>query len=321
MGTIAARDCLRVLELTEQVAAAHADRGAPGRRAAPPRWRRSAKLAASAGGVARRRSRAHRAGRGGPRARPRAAARCWRRSARGRWSAVCGSEPSADPEIEHVAGPFHDLDPMEVVWHGHYVKYLELARCALLTAFDYDYPQMRESGYAGRWSTCALKYVRPPRFGQPLRVRAEIVEWENRLRIEYLITRRRQRRAPDRAPHHPGGGGRGDAAKCCFVCPPVLWERLGVRAMTVRPPAFARRAGGAAAARRAAAQARAGDAWVARAAAPGARRRSLRGEFEQEKRIGASSNPLALAGRLPAGARQGVVWTHAEAVRVDAWSC
>ena len=27
---------------------------------------------------------------------------------------------------------FHDLDPMEVVWHGNYIKCLELARCALL---------------------------------------------------------------------------------------------------------------------------------------------------------------------------------------------
>ena len=50
MGTIAARDCLRVLELTEQVAAAIADHGAPGRlvalstrmrvQAASRRWRR-----------------------------------------------------------------------------------------------------------------------------------------------------------------------------------------------------------------------------------------------------------------------------------------
>ena len=35
MGTIAARDCLRILELTEQVAAGIADYGAPGRLAAP----------------------------------------------------------------------------------------------------------------------------------------------------------------------------------------------------------------------------------------------------------------------------------------------
>jgi acyl-CoA thioester hydrolase len=28
--------------------------------------------------------------------------------------------------------PFFDIDTMNVVWHGHYVKYLEVARCALL---------------------------------------------------------------------------------------------------------------------------------------------------------------------------------------------
>ena len=28
--------------------------------------------------------------------------------------------------------PFFDVDMLEIVWHGHYVKYLEVARCALL---------------------------------------------------------------------------------------------------------------------------------------------------------------------------------------------
>ena len=28
--------------------------------------------------------------------------------------------------------PFFDVDTMHVVWHGHYIKYLEVARCALL---------------------------------------------------------------------------------------------------------------------------------------------------------------------------------------------
>lgn len=34
-------------------------------------------------------------------------------------------------EVEMTV-PFHDVDMMEVAWHGHYVKYFELARCALL---------------------------------------------------------------------------------------------------------------------------------------------------------------------------------------------
>ena len=84
--------------------------------------------------------------------------------------------------------PFHDLDPMGVVWHGRYAKYLELARCALLSLFDYDYPAMRESGYAWPVVELNLKYVRPLRYGQRIKVRADLLEWENRLKIAYLIT-------------------------------------------------------------------------------------------------------------------------------------
>src|SRR5688572_5896086 len=94
------------------------------------------------------------------------------------------------PELAHeieVVPAFYDIDPMEIVWHGHYVKYLERARSALLARFDYDYAAMRESGYVWPIVDMRLKYVRPALLGQPLRVRAEIVEWENRLRIEYLI--------------------------------------------------------------------------------------------------------------------------------------
>lgn len=90
-------------------------------------------------------------------------------------------------EIE-VTPAFHDLDPMNVVWHGNYLKYLELARCALLQGFDYDYPQMRDSGYLWPIVDLRTKYLRSARFGQRLRVRAELVEWEVRMRIDYLVT-------------------------------------------------------------------------------------------------------------------------------------
>lgn len=89
-------------------------------------------------------------------------------------------------EIE-VSPAFHDLDPMDVVWHGNTLKYLELARCALLQSFDYDYPQMRESGYVWPIVDLRCKYVRSARYGQRLRVRAELTEWEMRMRIDYVI--------------------------------------------------------------------------------------------------------------------------------------
>jgi len=84
--------------------------------------------------------------------------------------------------------PFFDVDSMDVVWHGHYVKYLEIARCALLDSINYGYIQMRESGYAWPVIDLQLRYIRPARFGQMVRVRADMVEWENRLKLNYLIT-------------------------------------------------------------------------------------------------------------------------------------
>jgi len=122
---------------------------------------------------------------------------------------------------------FHDLDPMNVVWHGNYVRYFEHARCALLEKYGYDYPAMLESGYAWPVVDMRLKYVRPLVYGQEVAVRASIVEWENRLKIEYEI-------------RDAGSGQRLTkgytiqvavemaSGEMSYVCPPVLAERLGI---------------------------------------------------------------------------------------------
>ena len=84
--------------------------------------------------------------------------------------------------------PFFDVDSMDVVWHGHYVKYFEVARCALLDRIGHNYVQMSEAGYAWPIIDIQLRYVRGARFNQRIIVRADLVEWENRLKINYLIT-------------------------------------------------------------------------------------------------------------------------------------
>jgi len=83
--------------------------------------------------------------------------------------------------------PFHDVDVMRVAWHGHYVKYLEIARCVLLDKINYNYPQMEESGYGWPVIDLRIRYAHPLLFQQKVRVRASLVEWENRLKINYLI--------------------------------------------------------------------------------------------------------------------------------------
>lgn len=135
------------------------------------------------------------------------------------------------PELAHeieVVPAFYDIDPMEIVWHGHYVKYLEVARSALLAKFEYDYPRMRDSGYAWPIVDMRLKYVRPAQLGQRLTVRAEIVEWENRLRIQYLIRDAATRAKLTQASTIQVAVDL-KTREMLYVCPPVLWQRLGVQ--------------------------------------------------------------------------------------------
>lgn len=92
--------------------------------------------------------------------------------------------PVATVEMEI---PFHDVDMMEVAWHGHYVRYLEIARCKLLDMLDYNYSQMRESGFAWPVIDLRLRYAGPARFGQRITITARLREWENRLKLDYVI--------------------------------------------------------------------------------------------------------------------------------------
>lgn len=122
---------------------------------------------------------------------------------------------------------FFDLDPMEVVWHGHYVNYLEIVRGVLLDTIDYNYPQMKASGYVWPVIDLHLRYAASATYGQRLKLRAEIVEWENRLKISYLITDAASGRRLVRATTTQVAVEIA-SREMCFVSPPVLFEKLGV---------------------------------------------------------------------------------------------
>jgi len=47
---------------------------------------------------------------------------------------------------------------------------------------------MRDSGYAWPVIDLQVRYVRGAQFGQRIIVRADLVEWESRLKINYLIS-------------------------------------------------------------------------------------------------------------------------------------
>ncbi|QIE23799.1 Thioesterase-like superfamily protein [Caballeronia sp. SBC1] len=124
-----------------------------------------------------------------------------------------------------VEVPFHDVDAMNVCWHGHYLKYFEIGRAALLRVFDYDYREMQASGYHWPIVEVHLKYVRPAIYGQQIEVRAQLLEYQNRLKIGYEIV-------------DAASGGRltkghtiqvavnAATQELQFVSPPVMIEKL-----------------------------------------------------------------------------------------------
>ncbi|MES1146854.1 MAG: acyl-CoA thioesterase [Solimonas sp.] len=123
--------------------------------------------------------------------------------------------------------PFYDLDSVNIVWHGNYAKYFELARCALLEKFDYGYDAMRASGYIWPIIDFQVRYIKAITFKQRIVVEARLEEWEYRLKIDYTI-----RDAQTRARLTRGStvqvAVEVKSRELCLVSPPVLLERLGV---------------------------------------------------------------------------------------------
>ena len=121
--------------------------------------------------------------------------------------------------------PFQDIDAMEVVWHGNYTRYLEIARCALLDCIEYDYPRMRDSGFAWPVIDMRIKYIRPLLFKQRIRVHATLTEYENRLKMEFLITDARTGDKLSKA-YTTQVAVDMKTREMCFVSPAVLREKL-----------------------------------------------------------------------------------------------
>jgi acyl-CoA thioester hydrolase len=90
-------------------------------------------------------------------------------------------------EKTYITVQFFECDPMAVCWHGHYVKYFEIARCNLLKKIGYDYPDMKASGYAWPVIDLQIRYIKALRYDQSIEIEAGITEYENYLKIEYLI--------------------------------------------------------------------------------------------------------------------------------------
>ncbi|MCW8344834.1 acyl-CoA thioesterase [Vibrio sp. ZSDZ65] len=86
-----------------------------------------------------------------------------------------------------IVTSFQDADPMGVIYHGNFFRFFEEARRVLMSKIGYDYRAMQASGFAWPIIDTRVKYVKAIPFNHDIRVTAHLTEWENRLRVDYVI--------------------------------------------------------------------------------------------------------------------------------------
>ncbi|MDO6498294.1 acyl-CoA thioesterase [Photobacterium sanguinicancri] len=124
-----------------------------------------------------------------------------------------------------IVTSFQDADPMGVIYHGNYFRYFEEARHALMAKIGYSYREMQASGYVWPIIDTRVKYVKPLPFNHAIRVTATLTEWENRLRVDYVIfdldngQRLTKAHTMQVAVHIDGGD-------MCYVSPTVFTDKV-----------------------------------------------------------------------------------------------
>ncbi|WP_261817674.1 acyl-CoA thioesterase [Vibrio gallicus] len=82
---------------------------------------------------------------------------------------------------------FQDADPMGVIYHGNYFRFFEEVRRVMMEKLEYGYLAMKDSGYMWPIIDTRVKYVKAIPFNHQIRITGKLTEWENRLRIDFVI--------------------------------------------------------------------------------------------------------------------------------------
>ena len=100
------------------------------------------------------------------------------------------SERRGEPVSVTTKVPFHDCDPLFVVWHGRYFEYFELARTELLAKLALDVPEIRALGYRMYVTDARCRYMFPMTYGDEVEITARITETRPLIRVAYEIKNR-----------------------------------------------------------------------------------------------------------------------------------
>ncbi|MCE0556467.1 acyl-CoA thioesterase [Motilimonas sp. E26] len=114
---------------------------------------------------------------------------------------------------------------MGITWHGNYLKYFELARCALFEKIDFSYSAMAASDFVWPIVDVRVKYVRPTRFEQHIVIYADLVEYEHRVKINYRVCDKISGEVLTKG-HTLQVAVEQSSQEMCYVSPSILIEKL-----------------------------------------------------------------------------------------------
>ena len=90
----------------------------------------------------------------------------------------------------HLTVPFHDLDPMHIVWHGNYMKYFDVARFALFDRCGIDlYEYSKDSLIIFPIIKTNTKHIMALRNKDKFIVQATVLEAKAKIVIDFQIRR------------------------------------------------------------------------------------------------------------------------------------
>jgi len=83
---------------------------------------------------------------------------------------------------------FHDLDPLQVVWHGNYLKYFDVARFGLFSEAGIDlYDYMLNRHYVFPVTRSSIKHIAPLRPFDAFICRATVTEALYKIGMDFDI--------------------------------------------------------------------------------------------------------------------------------------
>jgi acyl-CoA thioester hydrolase len=84
--------------------------------------------------------------------------------------------------------PFHDLDPLQIVWHGNYMKYFDMTRSDLFNKLGVDlYRVYEDSKYIFPITKTYTKHIFPLRFRDEFICQAKLIEAHHKIVITFEI--------------------------------------------------------------------------------------------------------------------------------------